>query len=327
VPLPLSAHKFFLRVFDNARQSPDACTLKPVYLVLNGACRNLLSLLSEKSREQFDQTLCHILTSKEATQNCMLMLWCFGIVLLVEHTYETVEQQELQSSMDTTPITSKTQWRTVSGRKMFRDDSKISKTINLSYVNVIFATKGDVGVLDEDAVEGIRIAVRTLQCVDQAMLREWPRSSIRAKSTFEKLPDKILRPNVNPAVQLEALCFYSMVAGECNIPSDIVAQYERCVADVAGLEHSDHLGETLLISLPIYTVSMLTYTLSTYLTLSATNFTKLCSNNARQGSGFVCSARRLSLSSKLHKSSRTDHDYITQMRLFSERNFIRRVFW
>jgi hypothetical protein len=271
VPLPLSAQKFFLRVFDNARQNPDACTLKPVYLVLNGACGNLLGLLSENSREHFDQALSNMLSSKEATQNCMLMLWCIGIVLLVEHTYETVEQQKFQLSMDITSTTPKKQWRTASGRKMFGDDSKISKTINLSNVNVIFATKGDVGVLDEDAIEGIRIAVRTLRCVDQAILREWPRSSILARSTFKKLPDKILRPDINPAVQLEALCFYSMVAGEGNIPSNIVAQYERCLVDVADLVHSDHLGEALLISLPIYTVSMLAYTLSTYLTVSATN--------------------------------------------------------
>jgi hypothetical protein len=261
VPLPLSAQKFFLRVFENARQTPDAYTLKPVYLVLNGACRNLLSHLSEKSREQFDQVLSSILSSNEATQNCMLMLWCIGIVLLVEQTYETIEQQRPQLSMDTASETSKKHWRTAAGRKMFGDDSRTSKTISLSNVNVIFAMKGDVGVLDEDAIEGIRIAVRTLRCVDKAVLRGWPRSSSLAKGTFKKLPDKIMRPDINAAVQLEALCFYSMVAGEGNIPSNIVTQYERCVTDVANLVHSDHLGETLLSSLPVYTVSALTYSM------------------------------------------------------------------
>jgi hypothetical protein len=251
VPLPSSAQDFFLHVFDKARHYPDVCTMKPVYYMLNGACRNLMSLLSEKKREQFDQVLSHILSSNEAGKNCMLMLWCCGIMLLAERAEENVERQKLQSSLDLTA--------TSSGRKMFGSPSKVYKTINLAYLSVIYATKGDAIVPDEDAVEGIRIALRTLRCVDRMVLKDWPTSSPLAKGTFTKLETKILQPKINPAVQLEALCFYSIAAGEGNFPSEIVTQYERCLTKVADLVDSDRLGPTLLISLPIYSVRVFSH--------------------------------------------------------------------
>lgn len=253
MPLPASAQSFFIRVFERARQSPDVRTLKPVYSMLNGACRDLLSLLPTDRREQFDQVLSHILSSNGAGQNYMLMLWCFGIVLLAEHSGET---QNLPSPIENGTASPKKQWKTASGHKMFGSIDKVYKMISLTYLSVIFATKGDVGVADEDAIEGIRIAVCTLGCVDRKALRAWPTSSALAKGTFTKLPLKILRANISPAVQLEALCFYSMVAGEGNLSKDIVTQYERCLTNAAELVAPERLGETLLISLPIYSVSL-----------------------------------------------------------------------
>lgn len=47
------------------------------------------------------------------------------------------------------------QWTTASGRKLF-DSSNCDKTITLACLSVIWAIKGDVGVADEDALEGIR---------------------------------------------------------------------------------------------------------------------------------------------------------------------------
>jgi hypothetical protein len=223
-----------------------------VYSILNGSCRDLLSLLPTDGREQFDQALSHILSSNGAGQNYMLMLWCFGIVLLAEHSGES---EHVRSSIENRTASPRKQWKTASGHKMFGSIDKVYKMISLTYLSVIFATKGDVGVSDDDAIEGIRIAVCTLRCVDRKVLRSWPTSSPLAKGTFTKLPLKILRANISPAVQIEALSFYSMVAGECSLPADIVTQYERCLINTAELVNPECLGETLLISLPIYSVS------------------------------------------------------------------------
>jgi hypothetical protein len=252
--------------------------------MLNGACRNLLGMLPAERREHFDQVMSHLLSSNGTGQNYMLKLWCFGIVLLMEHSDETDFQQSTQPTNDESPARLKRQWKTASGHKIFGSIEKIYKMISLAYLSVIFATKGDVGVSDDEAIEGIQIAICTLQCVDRTALRAWPKSSVLAQGTFPKLPVKILRSNINPAVQLEALCFYCMIVGEGSLPLEIVAQYERCLVDVADLAYPDCLGETFLISLPIYAVSLFTCYTSMFLTVLATNATTLCPRTARQDS-------------------------------------------
>ncbi|KAH7405858.1 hypothetical protein DE146DRAFT_649901 [Phaeosphaeria sp. MPI-PUGE-AT-0046c] len=256
IPLPASAQPFFLRVFERARQDPTVNTLKPLYSMLNGACRNLLSLLSVEKREQFDQVLSRILSSNGAGQDYMLMLWCFGIVLLVEHASDIGPPQSPLSSIELPIATIGRRWRTAAGHKMFGSTEKVYKTINLTYLSVIVATKGDIGVSDGDAVEGIRIAICTLRCVDGSDLKAWPKSSALAKGTFSKLPLKIMRLDIDPAVQIEALCFYSMVAGQGNLPTEIVTQYERCLLRATDLANAECLGETLLISLPLFSPQM-----------------------------------------------------------------------
>jgi hypothetical protein len=254
IPLPASAQAFFLRVFEKARHSPNVCTLKPVYLMLNGACRDLFSLLPADRREHFDQVLSHILSLNGTGQDHMLMLWCFGIVLLVEHSGEHERSQSLHSTIGYTTAMPRKQWKTASGRKVFGSAEK-NKMITLTYLSVIFATKGDVGVSDEDAIKGIRIAVCALRHADQKALTAWPTSSAIARGMFAKLPLKVLRSDINPVVQLEALCFYSMVVGEGNLPTELVTQYERCLEDVADVVDTECLGETLPNSLRIYSVS------------------------------------------------------------------------
>ena len=257
IPLPASAQSFFLRVFERASQNPDVSTLQPVYSMLNGACRKLLSLLPAEVRQQFDRELCHILSSNGTGQNSMLLLWCFGIVILAEHPEEFSESQNFGFDQSTSTAGLEKQWKTASGRKLFGSPNGMHKTINLTYLSVIWATKGDVGVSDAEAIEGIRIAVRTLRFVDAEARAGWPNSSALAKNIFPKLPAKILREGNNPAVQLEALCFFAMIAGANNLPMEIVTQYQRCLATLEDLADSDALREILPVSLPIFAVSKL----------------------------------------------------------------------
>ena len=207
VPLPASAQPFFLRLFDKAVQAPDVATLKPIYCMLNGACRELLSLLSTDARHSFDKKLCHILSSNLTGQNSMLLLWCLGIVILAEHPYHVGRIHGSLSSFDaarTLDVAPEKQWKTASGRKMFGSSNNIYKTINLTCLSVIWLSKGEA-VLDIDAIEGIRIATRTLEFVDPEMRKGWPTSSVPAKYTFPKLSAKILRRGIDLGVQFEVI--------------------------------------------------------------------------------------------------------------------------
>ncbi|XPS94197.1 hypothetical protein M3J09_003521 [Ascochyta lentis] len=252
VSLPASAQSFFLRVFERATQTPDVSTLQPVYSMLNGACRKLLDLLPADARQQFDCELCHILSSNGTGQNSMLLLWCFGIVILAEHPEDSDAFQDLEPRQPASIPSVERQWKTASGRKLFGSTNGLYKTINLTYLSVIWAAKGDVGVSDAEAIEGIRIAVKTLRFVDCEARERWPSSSALAKNIFPKLPTKIVRRGINPAVQLEALCFYAMVAGPNNLPIEVVTQYQCCLAALEDLTAANSLYEILEVSLPIF---------------------------------------------------------------------------
>jgi len=254
IPLPASAQPFFLWAFEKANQTPSVKSFKPVYSMLNGACRNLLNQVPPETRQQFDEELCKILRSHNTGQDSMLLLWCVGIAILAE---ETGEAGQVERSFDrSNKVTALDKHcKTESGRKLFGSKEKLQKTMLLTCLSVLWAMKDDVGIPEQEAIEGIRIAVRMVQSVDRAALQDWSTSSPVAKGTFRKLPDKI--GHVNMATQLEAAAFYATIAGEGNISSDVVAQYERCTGEIASVVDADCLGESLSISLPLFAVSTL----------------------------------------------------------------------
>jgi len=255
IALPASAQSFFLRVFEQATQKPDVSTLRPVYSMLDGACRKLLDLLPSEVRQQFDRELCHILSSNGTGQNSMLLLWCFGIVILAEHPEEFANLNNSEMNRSESTASLEKQWKTASGRKLFGSPSGIYKTINLTYLSVIWAAKGDVGVSNDEAIEGIRIAIRTLRFVDTETRVGWPSSSALAKNIFPKLPAKILREGIDQIVQLEALCFYATIAAASNLPPEISSQYQACLSRLDEISDAEYLHEILLVSLPIFAVS------------------------------------------------------------------------
>ncbi|KAH7073350.1 hypothetical protein FB567DRAFT_197988 [Paraphoma chrysanthemicola] len=258
-PLPASAQPFFLRTFENASQRPDVNTLRAVYSMLNGACGDLLRLLSPERRELFDQVLSHILSDYTTGQASMLLLWCFGIALIAERTSQT-EYQDLTLSgcgqgTDVSTLSPEKQWKTAAAHKMFGSSSKMHKTIYMTYLSVIWALKGDVGVADDEAIEGIQIAIRTLQSVDQKTLQNWPRTNDIVKNTIPKLPAKLLRAN-NPIVQLKALSFYALAVGGASLPPEVVKRYELCLDSTVGLADASCLEETLSASFSIFSPYM-----------------------------------------------------------------------
>ncbi|KAF2997399.1 hypothetical protein E8E13_005156 [Curvularia kusanoi] len=224
--------------------------------MLNGACRNLLALLPSDIRQQFDRELCQILSSNGTGQNSMLLLWCFGIVVLAEHPDKFSDLEAIETDNTKSSPSLDRPWTTASGRKLFGSLNGIYKTLNLTYLSVIWATKGDVGVSNTEAIEGIQIAVRTLRLVDIEVRASWPNSSALAKNIFPKLPAKILREGICPMVQVEALCFYGLIAGANKLPMDIVSQYQRCLSSVEGLTGTDSLHDILSMSLPIFAPQM-----------------------------------------------------------------------
>lgn len=207
VPLPASAHSFFLRAFQRATKKPCVATLKPVYSMLNGACRGLLAHLPSETRHGFEKELSTILSSESAKQDAFLLLWCFGIVILAESSKEAGRTRSATASFSSSPDQidngPETRWKTSAGRKLFGSAESMLKTINVTSLSVIWACRGETGASDGDALEAIRIATRILQFMKTEVRRNWSTASPLGRSIPAKLMSKLLRQDIHPGVQFQ----------------------------------------------------------------------------------------------------------------------------
>jgi hypothetical protein len=255
--LPAHAQSFFLRVVTNATANPTVDTLKKVYLLLDGPCGHLLGILPEKSRRELERVLEEIVISNTREATPMLILWCFGIVLLAEGREEvgqTPSSQPNSGQPSKTTIASEREWKTKPARHLFGSPSRVNRAISLIYLAVNNASKDDSGISCTDAIDGIRVAVRAIRIVDQATREEWPKKTEYNTQVFAKLPAKLTQ-HMNPLLRLQAMCFYAMVAGEGNLIPEVVILYEDSLMDITSLVHTENLDETLALSLPLFLVS------------------------------------------------------------------------
>jgi hypothetical protein len=245
--------------------------------MLNGACRQLHSVLPSDTRRQFDAALLNILRSDNAGKSSMLLLWVFGIVLLVEHSGEAKNKQSLLSTGGpfSTEISSQ-QWTTPSGQKLFGSAKAMHKTIYRIGLEVWLILKGEI--TDEEATDGIRIASRVLQSINREVLDSWPMSNKNHSMLFEKYPAKLVCSNIDQYVRLEALSFYAVLAGPQRLPREIVTLYESSISEVMREGDPDHIAETLSVSLPLYEVSASCYRVNNTLTRTSRESKKILSD-------------------------------------------------
>ncbi|KAJ4358518.1 uncharacterized protein N0V89_003102 [Didymosphaeria variabile] len=253
VPLPASVRSFFLRVFEQASRKPNVQNLKPIYYMLTGACRGFLALLPPDARKLFDEQLCHILKAKVASENFMLLLWCFGVAILAEHPELIAGAQGgHQRDKDTVANVGPTvEWTTAAGRKLFESSNACKKTIHLACLSVIWAIRDGSNVPDDEALEGIRIATRALQLVDTRLLEQWANADMNAMNTVSKLWEKIQRCDIKPAIQCEVLYFYAVVAGASKLSPSMVELYEAALVNMNGWGATD-VQKSLSFSLPLF---------------------------------------------------------------------------
>lgn len=259
LPLPASAQSFFIHIFDKAVKSPSVITLGPIHSMLNGACRDLPGILPNKTRIAFDEQLCRILVSNSAQQDSMLLLWCFGIVLLAERSPSDIGTSvgSIAESASCSPTASQehseSKWKTPAARKLFGSAKSQMKTLTMTVLSVIWACKGEVGVSNADAIEGIRIAIKTVEAIDIEIRRSWPTSSTFAKSMFHKVIEKALRDGIHPSVQLEVFAFLAVIAGEEKLPTEVHKKYKTTLENITHLAiDNQQVAQSLTISLPKY---------------------------------------------------------------------------
>ncbi|KAF2205123.1 hypothetical protein GQ43DRAFT_67769 [Delitschia confertaspora ATCC 74209] len=258
LPLPASAHAFFLRAFEHSTRSPCVGTLKPVYRMLNGACQGLLAHQPSETRDKFEKELLSLFSSDPTKQDSVLWLWCFGLVILAEYPEESGRMQSTSSILPPQTAVqrndgSEKKWRTSAGRKLFGSAGSMLKTINLISLNVILACKANPGISDNEAMEGIRIAMKTLQAINVDVRQHWLDRSPLGKSVPAKLMGKLIGRDIHPGVQLHGICFLALLLNGQNLPHQLTSLYQKALLALPQLDLEPvDLRETLSASLTLF---------------------------------------------------------------------------
>ncbi|KNG47329.1 hypothetical protein TW65_05880 [Stemphylium lycopersici] len=248
VPLPAAAQNFLLNVFEKACLDPDSYALESVYRMLNGACRRLHRLLPGTVKRRFDSELCRILQNVVVGDSAMLLLWVYGIVLLVEHPQGIQGVQE--SSASEQPVSTQSlmqQWTTTAGQKLFGSTKNVQKSIQMTCLNVLWLLKAKVE--DDEAAEGIRIASRIMQHIDQDVKDSWLTYE-KNVALFNKCRSRIEESAMTSTVHLEALSFFGGLSGSSGLPNGITKHYVSSISKASGTANTDTFAETLSVSLP-----------------------------------------------------------------------------
>ncbi|KAI7493462.1 hypothetical protein KC367_g8634 [Hortaea werneckii] len=159
VTLPAPVQILFVRLVDNAVESPSTATVKPLNMMLRGTSTLLLGLLSNDVLLRFESHMLGILYSsvrrpnQETDQH--LTLRCLAVISVVAKaaddrlmlTNSFYETQELLAS--TQPDSSR--WNATEMRKFFLDGESVPKTIRLLVLQALSACSSSGGSLDERA--------------------------------------------------------------------------------------------------------------------------------------------------------------------------------
>jgi hypothetical protein len=214
-------------------------------------------MLPSDVQRRFDSELCGILKNNTAGKASMLLLWTSGTVLFAEHP-RNLHHVHNVGSPDGRPVSTENltqQWVTASGQKLFGSEKDLYKTILLTCLNVLWILKGEV--VEDESVEGIRIATRVLRAIDRDVIDRWPGKDLKWATIFEKVAAKIQGSSASPSVLFEALCFYAVLSGSKQLPQAIVSRFESNISELAYTADPDYVSETLSVSFSIFGVSSL----------------------------------------------------------------------
>ena len=253
IPLPAAAQTFLLNVFEKASLDPDSYALESVYRMLNGACRRLHGLLPGTIKRRFDSELCRILQNVVVGDSVMLLLWVYGIVLIVEHP-EGIQSMQ-KSTASEQPVSTQSlmqQWTTTAGQKLFGSTKNVQKSIQMTCLNVLWLLKARVE--DDETAEGIRIASRIMHHIDQDVKDSWLTYE-KNVALFNKCRSRIEESALSSSVHLVALSFFGELSGSSGLPNSIAKHYVSSISKASGTANTDIFAETLSVSLPRFAVS------------------------------------------------------------------------
>lgn len=203
VALPASAQSFFVRVFEIAVQEPSIDTVESVYILLRGACEELLEILPQSSLDDFREHLTRMMRTVKSIDDQLLSLFCLAAIARVNTQH--IDPHTVSDSLRSDALTQESPHRAPSTRsrdevQKFYSGERASKTMHLLALQVIYACRGDHTISQTTTIKHVRLAREVASAVEPAARQAWAKSN---PAILRKLYEKVTQTPLYHAVQLE----------------------------------------------------------------------------------------------------------------------------
>lgn len=211
--LPATAQTLFVRSFDHAAEHPSIATVKPIFLMLKGACSPLLGVLSSAALTRLEEHIFSILRNSRGPEDQSLSLYCLAVMKMMCDTRldnpsssDSINTSALLRSESRTPPT----WASDAMREFFTG-SKAPKTLQLIAVRMLWACKFDGTGNAADVDECATIAIEVLAGVAPDLRKSWCSSNAMV---VQKLEEKVLSADVSGHRKFQVLRFLALLTAE-----------------------------------------------------------------------------------------------------------------
>ncbi|KAF2146275.1 uncharacterized protein K452DRAFT_355693 [Aplosporella prunicola CBS 121167] len=251
IPLPSSAQKFFVRIFEEALQATTEQNLSLLHSLLSGACRELLNILPHEQLDYFEDRSYDLLKITENSLNSKFRFFCIGILL------PFVEPNFTRITLPTSPLGSipYSQPERLAPVKALDEVPRIFRegvahvTVHYLLLGLVNTCIDDRNVFDDETIRSMKVANETLTVIKPEVRHTYAR-----KNGFivEKLLAKLSRLDNQPMAQLQGLTYIGLLYENHKIPADVVLAYQMALL-ACTQEPASVLSDTLSLSLPCFT--------------------------------------------------------------------------
>ena len=184
VPLPATVQDFFWRLFDRAVQIPSAESLEPVYLLLQGACDELLDVLPQHGLDKLCDQLNKMIKRAKNVEEQLLSLYCLAILAKV-HIRQQAQSEDERHHQNYGPSARATN----EVGKLFTGE-RGCRTLQLLVLQVIYACSLRDQTSEKELRRRAKLSRQISQAVDSETRSDWLKTSI-AQEASKKLIEKL----------------------------------------------------------------------------------------------------------------------------------------
>ncbi|KAI9829425.1 MAG: hypothetical protein M1819_006362 [Sarea resinae] len=235
VLLPAATYHFLSRKLEGLERSPSVSNIRPIYLMLAGACTGGLEDMPPELLARFQKQLLRLLKSLEDHHVC---LFCLAILatVVIGHTAKLPSVPRSPCSDRRSPKSSETEISVphYDSLRQFFVSEKASKTLEFVALQLAYACSGSSSMGVDQAREILELAQVIGNAIDPQIRKLWVDKNSRG---FRKMIEKITRSGLSAELQFPAFDFLASLSMDGSLPIGEISLLKDAIHPGGKLSH------------------------------------------------------------------------------------------